>query len=382
MAKTVVGLFDDRVEARDAVEELLDEGFTRDDISVMSKDAKTQKTSETNVNYVEEEGQEQVEDMAKGAGAGAAIGGAGALLLSLAALAVPGIGPVLAAGPLAALIAGAGIGATAGGLISGLTRLGVSEDEAEHYAEGIRRGGTLISVNASNEKADSVVRIMKEHGAVEIDKRAAQWRDEGWSGFDANTTNTAYNAFAGDAQPRTARSDMDATAEHERLPAQNLNANRGEIAVPVVEEQLEVGKREVERGGVRVKTHVTETPFEEDVALREERVNVERRAADYTFHGTESDAFKESMIEIKEAYEELVVNKKARVVEEVVVGKDVEQHTETVRETLRRTDVDVEQIEPDRARSASASTRTGDTTNTGNTANAAKRDTSDDLLDL
>jgi stress response protein YsnF len=100
--------------------------------------------------------------------------------------------------------------------------------------------------------------------------------------------------------------------------------------------------------------------------LREERVNVERRAVDYTFHGTESEAFKESMIEIKEAYEELVVNKKARVVEEVVVGKDVEQHTETVRETLRRTDVDVEPIEPGRAaRGASASSQPNDPTRGG-----------------
>ena len=133
------------------------------------------------------------------------------------------------------------------------------------------------------------------------------------------------------------------------------------MAVPVVEEQLQVAKREVERGGVRLQTHVTEKPVEENVELREEHVNVERRPVDYTFHGTESEAFKESLVEIREAYEELVVNKKARVVEEVVVNEEVEQHTETVHETLRRTDVNVEPIDnTNKARGASASAKGDD----------------------
>ncbi|HEY9402102.1 MAG TPA: YsnF/AvaK domain-containing protein [Pyrinomonadaceae bacterium] len=357
MAKTVIGLFDNRAEAQSVVQELLGEGFRRDDISVMSKKIEGQDNRQGEaVAYVEEDGDEQIKDMAKGAGTGAAIGGLAGLLVSLTALAIPGIGPVLAAGPLAAVIAGAGIGATAGGLISGLTRLGVSEDDANYYAEGVRRGGTLISVDASDEQAERAVAIMKQHGAVEIDKRAAQWRDEGWSGFDSNATETAYNAFAGSRDMKADSSEM--TAEHQR-PIADARAAQGQVAVPVVEEQLQVGKREVERGGVRVQTHVTEQPVSEDVELREEHVNVERRPVDYTFHGTESEAFKESLVEIREAYEELVVNKKARVVEEVVVNKDVEQRTETVHETLRRTDVNVEPIDAGKARGASAS-RQGD----------------------
>jgi uncharacterized protein (TIGR02271 family) len=357
MAKTVIGLFDNRAEAHSVVQELLGEGFRRDDISVMSKKIEGQddRQGET-VAYVEEDGEEQIKDMAIGAGTGAAIGGLAGLLLSLTSLAIPGIGPVLAAGPLAAVIAGAGIGATAGGLISGLTRLGVPEDDANYYAEGVRRGGTLISVEASDDKAERAVAIMKHHGAVEIDKRATQWRDEGWSGFDANATETAYNAFAGGSM-KADSSEM--TAEHQRLPVEP-HAARGQVAVPVVEEQLQVGKREVERGGVRVETHVTEKPVSENVDLREEHVNVERRPVDYTFHGTESEAFKESLVEIREAYEELVVNKKARVVEEVVVNKDVEQRTETIHETLRRTDVNVEPIDTGKARGARASSQNDD----------------------
>jgi uncharacterized protein (TIGR02271 family) len=357
MAKTIIGLFDNRAEAQNVVQELLSENFRREDISVMSKKLEGQDERGERVEYVEEDGDEQIKDMAKGAGTGAAIGGLAGLLVSLTALAIPGIGPVLAAGPLAAVIAGAGIGATAGGLISGLTRLGVPEEDANYYAEGVRRGGTLISVDAADDRAESAVAIMKRHGAVEIDKRAAQWRDEGWSGFDANTTQTAYNAFAGSGQTNAPVSEV--TAEHQRLAAEP-RAAQGQVAVPVVEEQLQVGKREVERGGVRVQTHVTETPVEENVELREEHVNVERRPVDYTFHGTESEAFKESLVEVREAYEELVVNKKARVVEEVVVNKDVEQRTETVHETLRRTDVNVEPIETNKARGASATTQKSD----------------------
>ncbi|MDQ1591438.1 MAG: hypothetical protein QOG71_2065 [Pyrinomonadaceae bacterium] len=368
MAKTVIGLFDNRAEAQSVVQELLGAGFRRNDISVMSKkiEGQDKPTREGEVvAYVEEDGEEQIKDMAKGAGTGAAIGGLAGLLLSLTAFAIPGVGPVLAAGPLAAIIAGAGIGATAGGLISGLTRLGVPEDDANYYAEGVRRGGTLISVEAADNQADGAVAIMKRHGAVEIDKRAAQWRDEGWSGFDANATETAYNAFAGDGRANTAATEV--TAEHRladapRAAARTAASPQNQVSVPVVEEQLQVGKREVERGGVRVETHITEKPVEENVELREEHVNVERRPVDYTFHGTESEAFKESLVEIREAYEELVVNKKARVVEEVVVNKDVEQRTETVHETLRRTDVNVEQIDntSNKARGASASAKGDD----------------------
>jgi uncharacterized protein (TIGR02271 family) len=366
MAKTVVGLFDDRAAAQNAVRELMEERFTNDQISVISKkpDGKG-----VQVEYVEEDGHQQVEDMAKGAGTGAAIGGAAALLLSLTALSIPGIGPVLAAGPIAALIAGAGIGATAGGLVSGLTRLGIEDDDARTYAEGLKRGGTLVTVESGDHRADRAVAVMRRCGAVEIDKRAAEWRDGGWQGFaESETLRPHVTPDADEDEEVTRRVDRrsEVTAEHEPVRAQGIaDVARGgataadefavpppEVAIPVVAEELQVGKREVERGGVRVQKRVSETPVQEDVTLREERVNVNRRPADYTFHGTESEAFQESIVEIKEAYEELILNKKTRVVEEVIINKDVEEHTETVRETLRKTEIDVEPLEPGRARGA------------------------------
>ena len=365
MAKTVVGLFDDRGAAQNAVRELMSEGFRGEEVSVVSKkpDGKG-----VEVEYVEEDGHEQIGDMAKGAGTGAAIGGAAALLLSLTALTIPGIGPVLAAGPLAALIAGAGIGATAGGLVSGLTRLGLGDDEAHTYAEGLKRGGTLVTVNTDNHHADLAVNLLRRLGAVEIDKRAAEWREGGWHGFaETETLRPHVTPEADEEATRRIDRRSEVTAEHEPVRAL-ADVPRGgagsgdefavpppEVAIPVVAEELQVGKREVERGGVRVQKRVVERPVEEDVTLREERVNVDRRPADYTFHGTESEAFQESIVEIKEAYEELILNKKTRVVEEVVINKDVNEHTETVRETLRKTEVDIEQMEPERARGASSS---------------------------
>ena len=363
MAKTVVGLFDDRAAAQAAVRELMTERFTADQISLMSKKPDD---GGVEVAYVEEDGREQIEDMAKGAGAGAAIGGVAGLLLSLTALAIPGIGPVLAAGPLVALIAGAGVGAAAGGLVSGLTRLGLEDDEAHTYAEGLRRGGTLVSVSSGDHRADRAVAVMRRNGAVEIDKRAAEWREQGWRGFGEETFRPHVTPGADEEETVAGRPDRrsEVTAEHEPVRAQALapGAPAGdefavpppEVAIPVVAEELQVGKREVEGGGVRVQKRVSETPVEEDVTLREERVNVERRPTDYTFQGSESEAFQESVVEIREAYEELILNKKARVVEEVRINKDVGEHTETVRETLRRTEVEVEPLEPARARGASS----------------------------
>jgi len=120
---------------------------------------------------------------------------------------------------------------------------------------------------------------------------------------------------------------------------------QGEVALPVTEEELRVGKREVQGGGVRVYSKVTEKPVQADVNLREEHVHVERRTVDRPL--TEADkanAFKEGTIEVTEKSEEAVVDKQARVKEEVVVRKDVNQRTETIKDTVKRTDVQVEQI--------------------------------------
>ena len=153
------------------------------------------------------------------------------------------------------------------------------------------------------------------------------------------------------------RSDEDATHfEQEWNTNKGEHVYRGQTTIPVVEEELQVGKREVERGGVRVESRVEEKPVAAEVQLREEHVRVERRPVDRPV--TDADkAFREGSLEVTERAEEAVVSKTARVVEEVVVGKQVEEHTETVSETLRRTDVDVQEVNQGRDPQGSRSVR-------------------------
>jgi hypothetical protein len=99
-------------------------------------------------------------------------------------LAIPGIGPIIAAGPIVATLSGAGVGAVAGGLIGGLTDMGVSKTDAEFYAESVRRGGALVTVRADDSRAERAADIMRDHGAVDIERRAEQWRERGWSGWN------------------------------------------------------------------------------------------------------------------------------------------------------------------------------------------------------
>jgi uncharacterized protein (TIGR02271 family) len=119
-------------------------------------------------------------------------------------------------------------------------------------------------------------------------------------------------------------------------------ADAGEVRIPIVEEEIHVETRRVEGGGVRIYSHVTEQPVEQQVHLRDERVTVERRPVDRPASERDLAAFKEGTIEVAETHEEAVVAKQVRVVEEVVVEKDVRERTETVRDTVRRTEVDVE----------------------------------------
>lgn len=117
-----------------------------------------------------------------GATVGGILGGGAGLLAGLGLLAVPGLGPVVAAGWLVTALTGAGIGAAAGGLVGGLTGAGMSEAEATAYAEGVRRGGTLVTVRSEEGRADQVVAALKESGSIDLDERAQGWRAEGWTG--------------------------------------------------------------------------------------------------------------------------------------------------------------------------------------------------------
>ncbi len=132
------------------------------------------------------------------------------------------------------------------------------------------------------------------------------------------------------------------TEEAKNVAGLTRAANDGETVIPIIEEQLRLGKRAVESGTTQVRTSVSEVPVEESVTLREENVTVERRPVDRAVENAPA-AFKEGTFEVTEMAEVPVISKEARVVEEVVIGKNVTEHQETVSETVKRTEVDVDE---------------------------------------
>jgi hypothetical protein len=183
--RTVVGVFDSIDAAQRAYDELQVAGFSRDEISFVANKAQTSEwasAQRARGDAVDDVGSEIAAD----AGIGAALGGVGGLLLTFAGLVIPGVGPVVAAGPLIAALGGAGVGAAAGGLIGALTESGVPEERARHYAEGIRRGHVLITVRAGGDRASRASQTLERSGAIDIDDRVSAWRARGWTGFDPN----------------------------------------------------------------------------------------------------------------------------------------------------------------------------------------------------
>jgi hypothetical protein len=181
--KTVIGLFDRFSEAESAARDLISAEFSRDDLSLVASDAAGE-WSRYKASTVE--GAEPTsEEIGSGVGTGTVVGGLGGLFAGLGMFAIPGIGPVAAAGALALL--GAGMGAAAGGLITAINELGVPKDQTGYYAEAVRRGGILVSVRVPEEQVDEAMAIMERHHSIDIDERAAEWRAAGWTQFNETT---------------------------------------------------------------------------------------------------------------------------------------------------------------------------------------------------
>ena len=186
---------------------------------------------------------------------------------------------------------------------SSLESLGVPDRDLHYLEAGVKDGGTIIAVAASAPYVSAVERIFGKHKASKIDEAVAAPTDTG-------------TALAGDT------------------------------TIPIVEEELQVGKRTVDQGGVRVYRRVVEIPAEESVNLREEHVVVERNIVDRPATEADLETAGERVIELTETAEEAVIMKNAHVVEEVVIGKEVGQHTQHISDTVRRTEVEVEELQP------------------------------------
>jgi len=185
---------------------------------------------------------------------------------------------------------------------------GNDDDDARKYSE-VGKRGSIVTVHArSSEEAERAAEILDNTGAIDVDERAEQYRSNTYSDTDRTSANTG-------------------------------------TSIPVIEEELQVGKRVVETGGARLRSRIVEKPVEESIRLRSERVNVERNAVNRPATEADFANFKEGTVELTESKEVPIVNKEARVVEEVRLDKDVEEREETVRDTVRRTDVDVENVD-------------------------------------
>ena len=191
MTVTVSRLYDDPNAAHRAVMDLEAAGIPSDDISLVASNADSSYIAgkDKRVTRKVDRDLDNVDDRAEGAGAGAGIGavlgGTAGLLAGLGIMAIPGLGPVVAAGWLAATATGAVAGGAVGGIIGALTQAGVPKEEAELYAEGIRRGGTLVTARVPDGDRARCEAIMNQ-AAVNIRDRETMYRESGWSGFDPN----------------------------------------------------------------------------------------------------------------------------------------------------------------------------------------------------
>jgi uncharacterized protein (TIGR02271 family) len=193
-----------------------------------------------------------------------------------------------------------------GQAVAALQRFHLPESDGRLLSDGLQAGGTILVVSGPEAYTDAAEDIFGRHRAAQVDEKVI--RDD-------------------------------------TRPAAASVATEGEAVVPVVEEQLVVGKRQVQRGGVRVYSHVVETPVEQQVVLQEEHAIVDRQPVNRPVTEADLEKMRIQSVEITESQEVPVVEKSARVVEEVLVSKEASERTERVTETVRRTEVEVEKME-------------------------------------
>ena len=194
----------------------------------------------------------------------------------------------------------------AGQSLSALQQLGLPERDVRLLSDGLNAGGTVIVVSGPEAYTDTAEDIFSKHRAAQVDEKVI-------------ADDTARHAVAG-------------------------VSTGAEAVIPVVEEELQVGKRQVQRGGVRVYSRVVETPVEEKVVLQEEHAFVDRQPVNRPVTEADLEKLRDQSIEVTESAEVPVVEKSARVVEEVLVSKETTARTERVTDTVRKTQVEVEQV--------------------------------------
>ena len=217
------------------------------------------------------------------------------------------------------------------------------DEDRYAYAEGLSRGGYLVTVtDLGSAQYDSVLDILDDEGSVNLDEREQSWRSEGWSGYQSSSYGASVGGLGGRAGSMTDSSLTDASDAS--MAARDYQSD--DASIPVVKERIRIGKRDNSHGRVRVRAYTVEEPVSESVDLREDRVEIERRPVDRAVTGAEA-AFQDRTLEAEEYREEAVVQKEARVVEEIGLRKTSETHREDISDTVRRTEVEIEKDDVD-----------------------------------
>lgn len=309
---TVVGVFHNREDARAAIDALKDADFPPSGISILSPDRRETET------MAEETGTHAGSGAATGAVAGGVLGGLGGWLLGIGALAIPGIGPFIAAGAFASALGGAAIGAGVGAIAGALTGMGVPDEEAHYYEGEVKSGRTLVTVAADGRYSEAQT-ILRQYGAYDIENRG------GMAGGQAAR-----------AMPTSTRTEM----PPERTMGTERRAEGGE-RLELREEELQVRKQSVESGEVALTKDVVSEQRTLEVPVTREEVVVERHAVDRRPSDRPLEERSE-VIEVPVREEQVTLEKRPVVYEQVDVGKRAVQETQQVSGTVRREELAVE----------------------------------------
>jgi hypothetical protein len=215
MQKMITRMFDTREHALAAVRDLEAAGFSHDDLGIVASNSDRSGVTDVRTDH------DTKASSGTGIGAtlGTLVGGGAGLAAALGAIAIPGIGPIVAAGALVATLTGAGAGALAGGILGGLTGAGVSEKDAPVYAEGIRRGGSLVTVRTDDTRAAEVESILARHNPVDMTAREADYRAGGWTGYDDSA---AVDRLDDPARDTRASTPIDPLVPGGRIPDRRI----------------------------------------------------------------------------------------------------------------------------------------------------------------
>ena len=297
MTHTVIGLFDNRSEAQAAMQDLVQEGFIRENIDISNRSVSD--STDFSADTIS-------------------------------------------------------TGSSSGGGISGFfnSLFGSDETTANTYTNVANDADAILSVQVdSDERARRAAEILDRNGAIDVDQRGAQYSGQNYNQDNYNQSNYSQGSYN--------QQNFSETAETPETTGNYTNTEGSPTTIPVIEEQLEVGKQQVESGGARIRSRVIEKPVEANVRLREEHVVINRHPANRDATEADINNFKEGDIEIRERSEVPIVEKHARVVEEVEVGKTVTEREETISDTVRRTDVEVQETDTDITNNSYTNSQTG-----------------------